>query len=305
MKKTIAIVGAGICGSTCARLLVRAGYSVKVFDKGRGPGGRLSSRRAESGHRFDHGASRLDVTRHELHEFLAPAVAAGMLDRSEDRYTSATGMNALCKWLLDGVDTQCARKITRLEHDGSWTAFDEAGQSHGPFDAMVLAIPPVNAAEIVGDRRAELQREIASVRMLPRWVGMLGFAEKLSTVPDHTVVDGNIVRRSRSNSHGDALVVEASQQWSVAHLESDPSSVGQRLLDGVRPLLGAATPTAVYAHRWRYAFVDKPLGRPFLQGENGLYICGDWCLGHSIESAWQSAAAVVDSLETRASSIQI
>ncbi|MEO0815401.1 MAG: FAD-dependent oxidoreductase, partial [Myxococcota bacterium] len=51
----VAIVGAGMAGMSCARTLADHGVPVTVFDKGRGPGGRMSTRRAEP-HVFDHGA---------------------------------------------------------------------------------------------------------------------------------------------------------------------------------------------------------------------------------------------------------
>ncbi|MEY2842360.1 MAG: hypothetical protein RI920_397, partial [Pseudomonadota bacterium] len=43
----IAIVGAGLAGLSCAQALVQAGHTVHVFDKSRGPSGRMSTRRAD------------------------------------------------------------------------------------------------------------------------------------------------------------------------------------------------------------------------------------------------------------------
>ena len=52
----VAIVGAGLAGLACADQLVAGGHQVSLFDKGRGPGGRMSTRRMEDGWAFDHGA---------------------------------------------------------------------------------------------------------------------------------------------------------------------------------------------------------------------------------------------------------
>ena len=48
------ILGSGIAGSTIAKLLSKK-YSVHVFDKARGPGGRSSNKRLKDNLSFDHG----------------------------------------------------------------------------------------------------------------------------------------------------------------------------------------------------------------------------------------------------------
>lgn len=51
----VAVIGAGIAGISCARVLRDAGHAVRVFDKSRGIGGRMATRRGESSS-YDHGA---------------------------------------------------------------------------------------------------------------------------------------------------------------------------------------------------------------------------------------------------------
>ncbi|RYF72060.1 MAG: FAD-dependent oxidoreductase, partial [Cytophagaceae bacterium] len=52
---TTLILGAGLAGLTAARELTRQGHTILIFDKGRGVGGRLATRRIADG-RADHGA---------------------------------------------------------------------------------------------------------------------------------------------------------------------------------------------------------------------------------------------------------
>ena len=75
----IAIIGAGIAGLTCARELVRHGIDPVLFDKGRGLGGRLSTRRGEGGYQFDHGARYLTAKSGGFESFLQDAEAAGAI----------------------------------------------------------------------------------------------------------------------------------------------------------------------------------------------------------------------------------
>ena len=51
---SVAVIGAGIAGISAARHLHEAGISVDIFDKSRGSGGRMSSKRTEQGE-FDVG----------------------------------------------------------------------------------------------------------------------------------------------------------------------------------------------------------------------------------------------------------
>ncbi|EHR39929.1 FAD-dependent oxidoreductase [Alishewanella jeotgali] len=46
---TIAVVGAGIAGLACANRLQQLGKPVQLFDKARGPGGRMTSKRSAEG----------------------------------------------------------------------------------------------------------------------------------------------------------------------------------------------------------------------------------------------------------------
>ena len=52
----VAVVGAGISGLICARTLAENGCDVNVYEKSRGVGGRMSTRRVDDTLSFDHGA---------------------------------------------------------------------------------------------------------------------------------------------------------------------------------------------------------------------------------------------------------
>ena len=47
---TVAIIGAGMAGAACAYSLKQRGVDVVVFDKGRKPGGRMTSKRTADGY---------------------------------------------------------------------------------------------------------------------------------------------------------------------------------------------------------------------------------------------------------------
>ena len=67
--KDFCIVGSGIAGSTIANLLAKK-YSVEIFDKARGPGGRASNRRYKKNLSFDHGLQYFSPKTDRFNKFI-------------------------------------------------------------------------------------------------------------------------------------------------------------------------------------------------------------------------------------------
>lgn len=163
----IAVVGAGLAGLLCARTLADHGLSVTLFDKGRGPGGRTSTRINEAD-QFDHGAQFLTanspllrrLTESWLHDGIitrwTPRLAElrpGQLPTPHTaavgevppaaptaevaRFVGRPGMNAVCVHLDSsaaraGVTSRYSTEISRAEFDGArWTLW-AAGNDADP-----------------------------------------------------------------------------------------------------------------------------------------------------------------------------
>ena len=62
------ILGSGIAGSTIANLLSKK-YSVHIFDKARGPGGRSSNKRFNKNLSFDHGVQYITPKSKKFKQF--------------------------------------------------------------------------------------------------------------------------------------------------------------------------------------------------------------------------------------------
>jgi len=70
MSKKIAVIGAGMAGLTVAKNLINKGFLVDIFDKGRGVGGRMSSRRTQWGY-LDHGTQYFTVKNPLFQNYIA------------------------------------------------------------------------------------------------------------------------------------------------------------------------------------------------------------------------------------------
>ncbi|MDX2244444.1 MAG: FAD-dependent oxidoreductase [Leptolyngbyaceae cyanobacterium bins.302] len=137
MQIDVAIIGAGIAGLTCAQVLHQAGYRVAIFEKSRGVGGRLSTRRLHDV-RADHGTCYLsprgDLFQAFIQALVAQEVVQVWTDRIDEigqngtlhtpeerspRYVAPDGMNAIAKFLTPGLDIQFNQRVASLNLDPS------------------------------------------------------------------------------------------------------------------------------------------------------------------------------------------
>lgn len=320
---TVAIVGAGMAGATAARALVDAGLTVEVFEKSRGAGGRMSTRRAPP-RTFDHGAqyitTRTPAFERAMHAWVEIGVAApwaGRLVDLEDgrvrergprhpRYVGVPGMNAICKHLLAGVPLHRGVRIGRIEReDGRWHLRDTSGASRGRFDVVIVTAPPEQSAELLHDA-PRLAADVARAELAPCWTWMAAFDQPLDLPFEGAFVQasplGWIARDDSKPGRpgaGETWIAQATAAWSTAHVDDDPDRVARVLAETFRHATGRndAAPTRTMVHRWLYAYPVRDLGTPCLWDEQrGIGVCGDWVLGERVESAWMSGRAMADAV---------
>lgn len=317
MHTPIAIIGCGMAGLAAAHHLTEAGLSVQLFDKSRGSGGRLASRRTEYGD-IDLGAQYFTVRdrafRQAVHQWeergCLQVWAASLYQRDEsgqllpsgdaqERFIGVPRMSALTRCMLGELPARLGCRIVALQRNASaWHLQDEHGQCHGPYSAVIVATPPQQACALIQDVAPHLARNTASIEMQPTWAAAFVFEQALDTPVDGCFVRSgpldwlarNAGKPQRSDSP-DIWVVHAGIDWSRQQLELPAEDVAEQLRGAMAEILGCAVPEATYsiAHRWRYARTGtaRQLGA-LADSRLDLYLCGDWCQGGRVEGAWLS-----------------
>jgi hypothetical protein len=298
----VAIVGAGISGLACAHRLRDSGVATSVFDKSRGVGGRLATRRSNVRGRdtgFDHGAThftaRSEGFRRLVGEWHAAGVAARWPAAGADSWVGTPTMTAPLKALASGLDVRLSSPVTALTRSGDgWTLHSEADRL-GDFDAAVVAIPSEQAAPLLSLHDFEMARAAMAVRSYPSWSAMFAFRERIAELPDFLRGAGPIVTAARESakpgrSPGERWVVQADWTWSEANLGRDSADVAEALLAALSDVAGRPLPRPVHAaaHRWMFA---QPSGQELQLLWNdaiGLGACGDWLYYGFAEYAWLS-----------------
>ncbi|MBK8209710.1 MAG: FAD-dependent oxidoreductase [Rhodospirillales bacterium] len=310
----VAVIGAGIAGLACARLLAAHRHAVTIFDKGRAPGGRISSRR-ENGIFFDHGAQYFTARHRRFCRIVERWRSDGLVARwggrivvigdsgamaicsSDERWVPMPSTSALARKLADGLPLVLGRRLTGAERRGDgWWLFFACGERAGPYDTLLLTLPAPQAVPLLG-ASPDLAARAAQAKMQPCWAVLIA-PERPLALPFHGafVLNGPlswICRNSSKPGRGqaEALVLHASAEWSNAHLEDEPATVAVMLARSMAAITGAdlGDPLVLSAHRWRYARAEVPLKEPWLyDAELCIGAAGDWCLGGRIEDAFLS-----------------
>ncbi len=315
---SVAVVGAGVSGLIAARTLSDHGLEVRVFDKGRGPGGRASTRRSME-YRFDHGAQYFTARDRRFRRYVTSWVEDGVAapwdgriatvedgrvelkESDHERFVGVPGMSAVARHLASGLDVAPGTRVGRIERrEGAWRLASDEGNLLGEVGAVAVAIPPAQAAPLLA-AAPELAERARAVSMRPCWALMAAFDRELGLPFDGAFVNGSALSWVARNGSkpgrpgGECWVIHGSPEWSVRHLEDGAEEVGGRLLAAFFAATGLAPREPIFAraHRWRYSIAESPLDAGCLwDADLRIGACGDWCRGSRVEGAFLSGMAI-------------
>lgn len=324
MSESIAMIGAGLSGLVCADRLKAAGMQVQVFEKSRGVGGRMATRRADGFGEFDHGAQYFTASRPAFRRAVNDWIELGIVQEwagrvgvvrhgefrrtSQEtlRYVGVPTMTSIAKHLVSGMDISLQVRIAKIEPTSSgYLLVSDRDERFGPFDWVISSAPAPQSAALFESWSTWVQ-PFANSDLEPCWALMLALESSLDIPFDGVFVEDSplawLCRQDARPSRevpGERWLIHASPAWSRVHLEDEAARVQAELLDAFWAAVGKAAKPTPFAqvHRWRYSLPNSTLERPFLlDRELKFAVCGDWCGGPKIEGAYESGYQLAESL---------
>lgn len=297
----VAIIGAGMTGASAASALADAGAEVTVFDKGRGPGGRMSSKRlpqddTSSGYlQLDMGAQyftarhpwflrqvrqwqqqgvvqRWDFAPHVWqHALLLPS------DDETTRYVGTPAMHQMLRAQLGTMMQHYSCQVTELSYSlssfssqqaGEWTVSTADGASYAGFDALLLTCPPEQCRKLLATH--PLTEQLPADLLLPCWA----VAIELAAPVTHPAVgifgkSGVLSWCARHNAKpgrpalAEHWVLHLNASSSLQLLEATPEEVAAVAEQAFSQIIGQKLQvTSALCHRWLYASYNAEVAPP-------------------------------------------
>jgi renalase len=316
MKTKIAIIGAGLSGLTAAQFL-KEHADINIFDKSRGVGGRLSTRRAAP-YAFDHGAQFFTAKTNAFKTFISPMIEAGVIAPWEARfveienkditlkiqwghtplhYVGVPAMNAIPKYLSRDLNTQLNTRVKAIaRHQKKWLITDQDDNTLGEYDWVISAIPPEQALALL-PKTHPCHSMVTAYKMQACFALMLGFEDDpdlefdVARIHDDTVswISANNTKPGRAHPY--SLLIHSTNQWANKHIDTNHTQVMDILCQKTIELIGFDPNKIAHKalHGWRYANIEKQKGEAhFIDADLGVAVCGDWLIQGQVEAAFES-----------------
>jgi predicted NAD/FAD-dependent oxidoreductase len=307
------ILGSGISGSTIANLLSKK-YSVHVFDKARGPGGRSSNKRFKNNLSFDHGVQYISpksklFTKYikKLHKIkILKSWNNNHLDFTFEKKSSTTkyigrkANNDLVKYNLKNIKQSFASPITKINFKKYFWEITLRDESKHRFKSLIITCPFPQLKKLAKNYLDKNIKKL-KVQMQPNITVMIALKNQknlpISSIKfndDILAWASNENSKKRFKSSINLWTLQATLKWSKKTINKYKidSSIMSQLIKRFIKLTGFKKNKIIFKriHGWKYSYNYKKT--PYFSFWNkkiNLGVCGDWFNGPKVENAWLSA----------------
>jgi len=312
--KDFCIVGSGIAGSTIANLLSKK-YSVEIFDKARGPGGRASNRRYKKDLSFDHGLQYISPKSREFTRFIRDLEKKKILKKWQGnhldftfekkdetpKYIGVKANNAIPKYLIKNTKANFKSLVTNIKFNDSYWEITINNKEKINFKNLILTCPYPQLISL-GSKYIPNQIVKSKIQMVPNITVMLSYKNKsklsLSSIKfnnDKLAWAANENSKERYKSNEMLWTLQCTEKYSKKIIDLFKNNKNYYLKEIANEFENLTNFKSKYLtfkniHGWRYAYsFENKILNSYWNNKIYLGICADWMSGYKAENAWISA----------------
>ena len=317
MIKNIAVIGAGLAGTTVASLM-NENFDVKIFEKSKNVGGRMSTRK-EAPFNFDHGAQFFKIDTDDFKNFLSDlftqkiikpwnfklAYFEGqylnkikLIEDGDKFFVGVPNMDSIIKYLSKKCNVILNTKIERIvRKNDKWNLFDQNKKSYGLYDWVILSLPVRQSLELISNK-ISFYSLIEKIKMKSCFSLMVGMNKSLNLEYDAALIENEDIAWFAVNNskpgriNKNCLIINSSYEYASKNMNTSKEKVLKHLLYKSSKFLNydLLKSNIIKLHHWKYVEAEySPKENFFIDHKEKIAVCGDWFINSRVEGAFISA----------------
>ena len=313
--KDFCIIGSGISGATIASILSKK-YSLDVYDKARGIGGRSSNKKLNKNESFDHGVQYISPKSTPFKKFINNLIKKKIVkmwlgkhiflntkkkeDKKHIKIIGTKGNNAISKYLLKNINCNFNSEVVKIFNKNKvWEIYFSDG-SKKFYKSLILTCPFAQLKKLSKkyikhsfiNKKVKMDANI-TVMMVTKKVrpniSSYFFSDKILGWAAYE----NSKKRFKSDY--DLWTLQSTYKW--ANKVINKNKINK--LDNAKILIKKFFELTnlkknkifhIQNHGWKYSSNSKPLNiKSYWNSSIRLGVCADWFVGPRLEDGWLSA----------------
>ena len=262
-----AIIGAGLTGALISYQLTLQSIPHIIIDKGRGVGGRFSSRRNENTY-FNHGSQVIPFNDYEKEEWFQQWIQKSWIRKRKFHWSIEVKASDLIKSLI-AVDTTLFREeILAVKKETDYIELSTQNRKTFSVKKIIVTAPAPQAAALVGEWiEPQIREKMLNMPFLRKIIFFVANKKLLrfSTTNDFTI-------ESKSNDH----MFVFSDEISAQYFDKADAEIILELMRPLQSYVDDLVESDIQIKRWRYAQPIESLTENFYQcDEKRIFLSGD------------------------------
>jgi renalase len=312
--KDFCVVGSGISGSTIANLLSKK-YTVELFDKARGPGGRASNRRYKDNLSFDHGLQYFSPKSAKFKRFISDLKQKKVLkdwtgnhldftfekEKNFIKYIGKKGNNDMCKYLIKNIKVNYNSIVTNIKFNSKYWTITLNNKDHVYFKYLILTCP-FPQLKILASHYLKKDVSGLKVKMIPNITTMVAYKNYQNLNVSSVRFNDEIIAwaaqentKNRFKTNQILWTIQCTESFSkkcINIFKNNKNKYQSLILNKFQNLTGFQSKNIIFKniHGWKYSYSKNATPLECCWKSNlRLGACGDWFIGSRAENAWLSA----------------
>ncbi|MDA9678206.1 NAD(P)-binding protein [Candidatus Pelagibacter sp.] len=313
--KDFCIIGSGISGATIANSLNKK-YTVDVYDKAKGVGGRSSNKKLNKNESFDHGTQYIAPKSIQFKRFIKNLITKKILkkwsgkhlflntDKKEDKkhikIIGKNGNNAISKYLLKNINCSFDSEVIKIFYKNKVWEICFLDGSKKSYRSLILTCPFPQLKKL---SKKYIKHSFINTRIkMDANITIMIVLKKNKTNVSSYFFNDKILgwaayenSKMRFLSKNDLWTLQSTYSWANKEIYKNRENKKLNtkiMVEQFFKLTGIKKTKVLFSlnHGWKYSSNSKPLRiKSYWNSSLNLGVCADWFVGPRLESGWISA----------------